>query len=111
MTLDQQLQMADCDGSPAQNFAYDRDSMHLTIAGFCVDAGDGAPGELVKLWACHAGPSQAWKIKSKGNFDKLVGLNDLCLDVRYGSTERGALVQSWNCADAAPNQLWTFRGR
>jgi Ricin-type beta-trefoil lectin domain len=106
---DQGLQMADCNGSSAQNFNYDPASLHLSIGGLCVDANGGQPGALVKLSACGGGANQAWKSEPKGNFTKLVGQNGLCLDIRYGSKETGAPVQSWNCGDSEPNQLWSFQ--
>jgi hypothetical protein len=106
---DQPLQMMDCDSSPAQIFTYDPASMHLSIGGFCVDPNGGQPGNLVKLSSCEVGANQAWKAEQTGNFTKLVGQNGLCLDIRYGSKERGAPLQSWNCGDAEPNQLWVFQ--
>ena len=106
---EQGLQMADCDSSAAQIFIYDPAGMHLTIGSLCVDANGGKPGDLVKLKSCAAGANQIWKSEPKGNFTKLVGQNGLCLDIRYGSKELGAPVQSWNCGDSEPNQLWIFQ--
>src|SRR5260370_26551938 len=105
----QGLQMADCNSSAAQTFVYDPAGMHLTIGALCVDANGGKPGDLVKLWPCAAGANQIWKSEPKGNFTKLVGQNGLCLDIRYGSKEKGAPVQSWSCGDSEPNQLWSFQ--
>jgi Ricin-type beta-trefoil lectin domain len=105
----QGLQMLDCNNSPAQIFTYDPANMRLAIGGLCIDADGGKPGDLVKLSSCGGGPNQAWKAEQKGSFTKLLGPNGLCLDIRYGSTESGALVQSWNCGDAEPNQLWSFQ--
>jgi hypothetical protein len=106
---DRGLQMAECNSGAAQMFIYDPAAMQLTIGGLCVDANGGKPGDLVKLALCAAGASQAWKSEQKGNFTKLVGGSGLCLDIRYGSKEIGAPVQSWNCGDAEPNQLWVFQ--
>ena len=106
---DQRLQMMECDSSPAQIFTYDPANMRLSIGGLCVDANGGQPGDLVKLWSCDGGAYQVWKAEPKGNFTKLVGMNGLCLDIRYGSKESGALVQSWTCGDAEPNQLWRLQ--
>jgi endo-1,4-beta-xylanase len=106
---DRGLQMAECNSSAAQIFVYDPAGMHLTIGGLCVDANGGKPGDLVRLWPCAAGPNQIWKSEPKGNFTKLVGQNGLCLDIRYGSKESGAPVQSWTCGDSEPNQLWIFQ--
>jgi hypothetical protein len=106
---DQGLQMADCNSSAAQTFVYDPAGMHLQIGGLCVDANGGKPGDLVKLSACAAGAGQIWKSEAKGNFTKFVGQNGLCLDIRYGSKENGAPVQSWNCGDGEPNQLWILQ--
>ena len=103
------LQMAECDSGAAQMFIYDPAAMQLTIGGLCVDANGGKPGDLVKLARCAAGASQVWKSEAKGNFTKLVGQNGLCFDIRYGSKELGAPVQSWTCGDAEPNQLWIFQ--
>jgi alpha-galactosidase len=106
---DQGLQMKECDSSAAQIFTYDPANARLTIGGLCVDANGGKPGDLVKLWSCDGGANQAWKAEQKGNFTKLVGQNGLCLDIRYGSKEVGAPLQSWNCGEAEPNQLWIFQ--
>jgi len=106
---DRGLQMAECNSTAAQIFVYDPAAMHLTIGDLCVDANGGKPGDLVKLSPCGAGASQTWKSEPKGNFTKLVGQNGLCLDIRYGSKENGAPVQSWNCGDSEPNQLWIFQ--
>ena len=105
----QRMQMEDCSSAVAQMFSYDSKNMRLTIGGLCVDAFPGQPGDILQLATCHAGPSQIWKLEPKGGFDKLVGLNDLCLDVRFGSTERGAFVQVWTCTVEAPNQRWNFQ--
>jgi endo-1,4-beta-xylanase len=106
---DRGMQMAECSSTAAQTFVYDPAGMHLTIGGLCVDANGGKPGDLVKLSPCGAGASQTWRSEPKGNFTKLVGQNGLCLDIRYGSKEIGAPVQSWNCGDSEPNQLWLFQ--
>jgi streptogrisin C len=105
----QGLQMKDCDSSPAQIFTYDQANARLTIGGLCVDANGGKPGDLVKLSACNGGADQVWKAEQKGNFTKLAGTKALCLDIRYGSKEVGAPLQSWNCGEAEPNQLWIFQ--
>jgi len=106
---DQQLQMQDCNSSPAQTFTYDQARTRLTIGGLCVDANGGQPGDLVKLWLCDGGANQVWKVEQKGTFAKLIGTSGLCLDIRYGSTASGAPLQSWTCGDAEPNQLWSFQ--
>jgi hypothetical protein len=105
----QGLQMADCNSSAAQTFIHDPAGMHLSIGGLCIDANGGKPGDLVKLSPCAAGAGQIWKPEPKGNFTKLVGESGLCLDIRYGSKELAAPVQSWNCGDSEPNQLWSFQ--
>jgi hypothetical protein len=106
---DQRLQMMGCDSSPAQIFTYAPGNMRLSIGGLCVDANGGQPGDLVKLWSCDGGAHQVWRAEPKGNFTKLVGMNGLCLDIRYGSKEIGAPLQTWTCGDAEPNQLWIFQ--
>ena len=106
---DQRLQMSDCNNSPGQTFAYDQARTRLTIGGLCVDANGGQPGELVKLSPCDGGANQVWKVEQRGNFAKIVGTSGLCLDIRYGSTASGAPLQSWNCGDSEPNQLWIFQ--
>jgi|SRR5437588_143572 len=106
---DQQLQMMDCNNSTTQIFTHDQAKMVLIIGGLCVDANGGQPGDLVKLWPCDGGANQVWKVEQAGNFSKLVGVNGLCFDIRYGSTENGARLQSWTCGDAEPNQLWSFQ--
>jgi hypothetical protein len=104
----QTLEMQDCNNSPSQIFTYDRTNMLLRIGGLCVDAEDGQPGTLVKLRSCDGKANQVWKIEQKDNFIKLIGINGLCFDIRYGSTSAGAQLQVWDCGDAEPNQLWSF---
>jgi hypothetical protein len=103
---EQRLQMQDCNNSPAQTFGYDQAKAQLRIGGLCIDADGGQPGDLVKLAPCNGGARQSWKLEPKGEFAKLAGPTKLCLDIRYGSTEIGAPLQSWNCGEAEPNQLW-----
>jgi len=107
-TEGQTLEMQDCNKSPSQTFTYDQAAMHLSIGGLCVGAEDGQPGTLVKLRSCESRADQAWKIERKDSLAKLIGLNGLCFDIRYGSTSAGALLQVWDCGEAEPNQLWTF---
>jgi endo-1,4-beta-xylanase len=109
VSAEQGLQMAECNSSAAQIFIYDPAGMHLTIGDLCVDADGGKPGDLVKLRICAAGANQIWRSEPKGNFTKLVGQNGLCLDIRYGSKDNGAPLQSWTCGDSEPNQLWSFQ--
>ena len=106
---DQGLQMMDCSGAAAQLFAYDPTRMRLAIGGLCIDANGGKPGDLVKLSRCDGGAGQRWQAQQKGEFTKLVGAGGLCLDIRYGSTEKGAPLQSWTCGEAEPNQLWRLQ--
>jgi hypothetical protein len=100
------LQMQDCNNSSAQLFTYDQTNMRLMIGGLCIDAGDGQGGTLVELSSCDSRANQVWKIEQKYGFAELVGINGLCLDIRYGSTNAGAPLQVWECGDAEPNQLW-----
>jgi Ricin-type beta-trefoil lectin domain len=109
VAAEQRLQMQDCNNSPAQTFGYDQAKAQLRIGGLCVDADGGQPGDLVKLAPCNGGARQSWKLEPKGELAKLAGPTDLCLDIRYGSTEVGAPLQSWNCGEAEPNQLWRLQ--
>jgi hypothetical protein len=104
---DQGLQMLDCNNSPAQTFTHDQAKMRLSIGGLCVDANGGEPGAVVKLRPCDGGANQAWKLEPKGTFANLIGTGGLCLDIRFGSKESGAALQSWTC-EGQPNQLWRF---
>ena len=36
-------------------------------------------------------------------------VQDQGLQIRYGSTEKGAPLQSWTCGEAEPNQLWRLQ--
>jgi hypothetical protein len=104
---DQGLQMLECINSAAQTFTYDQGKMRLSIGGLCVDANGGEPGAVVKLRPCDGSANQAWKLEPKGTFANLIGTSGLCLDIRFGSKESGAALQSWNC-EGQPNQLWRF---
>jgi hypothetical protein len=100
------LQMQDCENAPGQIFTRDQAKDRIMIGGLCVDANGGGPGDLVKLATCDSAVGQAWKLERKGDFVKFIGVKGLCLDIRYGSKDRGAPLQSWTCEDTAPNQLW-----
>ena len=104
---DQGLQMLDCNNSAAQTFTYDQAKTRLSIGGLCVDANGGEPGAVDKLRPCDGSANQAWKLEPKGTFANLIGTSGLCLDIRFGSKESGAALQSWNC-EGQPNQLWRF---
>jgi hypothetical protein len=107
VVADQGLQMLDCNNSPAQTFTYDQAKARLSIGGLCVDANGGEPGAVVKLRPCDGGANQSWKLEPKGSFANLIGTSGLCLDIRFGSKESGAALQSWTC-EGQPNQLWRF---
>ncbi|GIG63536.1 hypothetical protein Lfu02_79080 [Longispora fulva] len=61
-------------------------------------------------WPCWGGAGQLWwknPVYSNGGhvfYEIRVQLNDLCLDVRDGSTAAGAVVQQWGCNNSLAQQ-------
>jgi hypothetical protein len=104
------IQMWDCNNTVAQTFSYDDTNLQLTIGNLCMESwGRGDPQDTVGLGSCNGQANQHWKIVASGNYYQIVGVNGLCLDIRYGVKENGTPLDIYTCA-AAPvvQRLWAL---
>lgn len=104
------VQIFDCNGTPAQNWTITtgETKVHLAGTNFCLDAGS-TPGNGVgmKIWQCYAGlAAQQWFLTG----DNRIALENqgLCLDLTNGDITNGNRVQTWQCTDNNPNQVWNL---
>ena len=103
------VQMWPCNGGPAQSFSYKEESKQLQIGGLCVEAwGRGDQQDAVGLGACNGKPSQQWRMQPSGNYQQILGINDLCGELRYGVKDDGAALDIATCDAARPHRLWAF---
>ncbi|MFF2328591.1 MULTISPECIES: ricin-type beta-trefoil lectin domain protein [unclassified Streptomyces] len=100
------LQIQDCSGSAAQQWAFASDGT-IRAFGLCMDAAGAstANGTVVQLANCNGGPAQQFRLNS--SHDLVSVLADKCVDVKDGQTANGAL-QLWSCA-GTDNQKWSKR--
>jgi hypothetical protein len=103
------LQMWDCNNGPAQTFTYDETSQQLTIGKLCVESwGQGHPQDPVGLGSCNGAAKQHWRVVKSGDYYQFVGVNGLCLDIRYVDKDNGAPLQIYMCGPGAFQQLWAL---
>lgn len=106
------LQMWDCNNSVGQIFSYDETSQELTIGNLCVVSwGLGNPQDAVGLGSCNGGGKRPWKMMANGAYYQIVGVNGLCLDIRYGvqAKENGTPLDINTFASgSAVQQLWAL---
>jgi serine protease len=98
------VDLYDCNGSPAQHWAWMPDGT-LRINGKCLDvAGQGTGnGALVELWDCDGLANQRWSANADG---RLVGSQSgRCLDDPNGSTANTTQLEIWDC-NGGVNQQW-----
>jgi len=117
--LNVRLQLADCNGSNTQNWAFvpvpgaaRTYSLVNQASGYCAEVNNGTstPGEAVDEFTCNTSGSEYW---TKSNVD--VGEltyqkfehagTGLCLDTVGGA---GSQLMQWGCSDAHPPaaQMW-----
>jgi len=109
------VQIYDCNGTKAQKWHFISEvnsagSIITTDGGpFCLDAGaNPANGVGMKIWTCFYNlPAQAWAVAPNSTRISLIG-NDQCLDLPNGVHVNSNQVQTWQCADGNPNQVWTI---
>ena len=103
------IQMWDCTYSGSQIFSYDDDSQELKIGVRCVESwGRGDPQDAVGLGACTGKPNQRWRVVASGQYYQIIGVNNRCLDLRYGVKENGASLQILACGEGNVAQLWAL---
>src|SRR5262249_17098863 len=101
------IDIADCDGSPQQEWAINPGGAIRGLGGKCLSSFSSNAGSRVVLWDCHVGlAGQQWSLRGA-----IRGLAGKCLDVTRGSAtslpSAEQPVQLWNCTDAE-NQKWTY---
>jgi len=100
-----QLQLWDCNGSPAQTWRMPPGSV-VGPAGLCVDVAnaDPASGTALQLFACNHSDAQRWSAPG----DQTIRVFGKCLDVAHGATANGTPVQLWDCNGSAA-QNWSVQ--
>jgi beta-glucanase (GH16 family) len=99
------LQTYDCNGTTAQQWAFQSDGT-LRAMGKCMDPAGGAltNGTPIQIVTCNGNPVQRFTLSAAGD---LVNVSaNRCVDVVDNNTANGALLQLWDCAGTA-NQKWT----
>jgi hypothetical protein len=73
------------------------------LAGKCLDVSGGhaVNGAAVRMWECHNGPNQRWRVSD----GRIVGIGGKCLDVAGGNSDDGTEVLLWDC-HGGDNQRW-----
>lgn len=103
------LQTFDCNNQSDEAFEYDQGMQRLVIGHLCVESfgrGDAADG--VGLGACNGAPNQHWRIGAIGDYYQIVGVNNLCLEIRAGAIGNGAPLDIQNCQPGSAGQLWAL---
>jgi beta-glucanase (GH16 family) len=99
------LQMYDCNGTAAQQWAFNGDGT-VRAMGKCMDpagagSGNGTPIQLV---GCNGNAVQRFTLNGSGD---LVNVSSgRCVDIKDWNANNGAQLQLWDCAGTA-NQRWT----
>jgi hypothetical protein len=103
------LHMFDCHNTPAQIFVYDEQSQQLTIGNLCVESwGRGDPQDAVGLGSCSGQANQHWKMVASGNYYQIIGINNRCLEVRYGVKDNRAPLDMMDCDATRAQRLWAL---
>ncbi|GIJ76681.1 hypothetical protein Xph01_11130 [Micromonospora phaseoli] len=101
------VQLWDCNGTHAQNWAGVGNRGTLRAFGKCLDVAGGShrDGTRVQLWDCNGTAAQSWLPKN----GRLVNTGSgKCLDA-FGGAETGTALQIRSCSDAT-TQAWAPRG-
>ncbi len=98
------LQLWTCNGTSAQNFAFQSDGT-LRAGGKCVDVawGNTADGTAVQLANCSGNPAQQFTLSGAGDLVSI--LANKCVDVPNSNSANGTQLQIWTCNGTAA-QKW-----
>ena len=99
------LQMYDCNGTAAQQWAFNGDGT-VRALGKCMDPAGGASanGTPVQLVTCNGNPVQRFTLSAAGD---LVNVSaNKCVDIAGWNNANGAPLHLWDCVGGA-NQKWT----
>jgi glucose/arabinose dehydrogenase len=101
-----QIQLYGCNGTTAQTWT--RDGQTLRSLGKCLDVSGGASadGTKIQLWTCNGSGAQNWAAQS----DQTVRnpQSGKCLDVSGNNPADSTPVHLWTCVAGAANQRWTL---
>ena len=100
------VQLWGCNGTGAQRWTVDGDS--IRALGKCLDvtAASSANGAKVQLYDCNGTGAQKWAARNGALVNTGSGK---CLDATGNSSAAGTRLQIWDCA-GAPNQAWKLPG-
>ncbi|WP_434391382.1 RICIN domain-containing protein [Melittangium boletus] len=103
------IQLWDCNGSAAQNWAFQADGTVRSF-GKCLDVSNSgtADGTVIQLWDCNGSAAQQWL--HTGANDLVNPQANKCLDVSGGNSASGTPLQLWTCNGSAA-QKWTANVR
>ncbi|MGQ4328423.1 ricin-type beta-trefoil lectin domain protein [Streptomyces hayashii] len=77
-------------------------SVHGYASGRCIDVtGSGGDGTPLQIWDCTGASQQTWRFMSDGTVRSL----GLCMDVAWGSTRNGAVIQLARCSGNPAQQF------
>ena len=103
------LQMWECNSTSAQTFTYDAQAQTLKIGSMCVESwGRGDPQDAVGLGACNGSANQHWRMVANGDYYQIIGINNRCLELRYGLNHSGAALDIQDCDAGKPWRLWAL---
>ncbi|MET7393420.1 ThuA domain-containing protein [Dactylosporangium sp. NPDC005572] len=101
-----QIQLYTCNGSGAQTWT--RNGQTLRALGKCLDVSGGgsADGTKIQLWTCNGSGAQNWAPQSDGTLRN--PQSGKCLDVSGNNSADSTVVHLWTCIAGAANQKWTL---
>jgi glucose/arabinose dehydrogenase/PKD repeat protein len=101
-----QIQLYTCNGTAAQTWT--RDGQTLRSLGKCLDVNGGgsADGTKIQLWTCNGSGAQNWAPNSDGTLRN--PQSGKCLDVSGNNPADSTPVHLWTCIAGAANQKWTL---
>jgi len=103
------LETFDCNNTAAQIFSYDDKTQELKIGNLCVTSwGRGDPQDAVGIESCHAVANQHWRMVAVKDYYQLIGINNRCLEVRYGVNSNGAPLDVMDCDANRAQRLWAL---
>ncbi|KUO11461.1 RICIN domain-containing protein [Streptomyces sp. DSM 15324] len=77
-------------------------SVHGYGSGRCIDVtGSGGDGTPLQIWDCTGAAQQTWRFMSDGTVRSL----GMCMDVAWGSTRNGAVIQLARCSGNPAQQF------
>ncbi|MEV4138707.1 ThuA domain-containing protein [Dactylosporangium sp. NPDC049742] len=102
-----QIQIYTCNGSGAQTWT--RNGQTLRALGKCLDVSGGgsADGTKIQLWTCNGSGAQNWAPNADGTLRN--PQSGKCLDVSGNNSADSTVVHLWTCVSPVPaNQKWTL---